>query len=372
MSLPIKSSSIIILRPTKFVEKNDFYDYEVLFMKRSVALPYGNTYSFPSGAIQKDDFAYIRNSSTGFALNVSENQDLKYHIFKAAAIRIAYEDCGIMIFSNPVSEENMKNSLSSLAAKSKKSKLTYKDVTRAFDLQYEDSEEVIEIMRTVSPMSRKLRYDTQIFVVSLTKDYYVNVHTGINDLAQREDLEKLTIADDYDFYMWANPNKMLKMYMNKEIEMDLPHFLLTNILTSFKTSTALVKYLKTIQYNALNCLSKNILQRTILTFPFHFITKPITEPHLIQRGMYEKILMESDFTFPFDDILKGQKDSHWKEELSYLYKRVQNSENSRFQLYYRKGDRVPSLLGINLDYDMPLTLIKNIQEIKTGSGYGSL
>lgn len=35
MSEPIKSSGLIILRNARNVEANDYYDYEILFMKRS-------------------------------------------------------------------------------------------------------------------------------------------------------------------------------------------------------------------------------------------------------------------------------------------------------------------------------------------------
>mmetsp|Transcript_37113 Transcript_37113/g.33380 ORF Transcript_37113/g.33380 Transcript_37113/m.33380 type:complete len:126 (+) Transcript_37113:73-450(+) len=99
MSEPKKSAGLIIIRQARNVEANDYYDYEVLYMKRSESLPFGDSYAFPFGTVQKEDFNILKKKSSDFALSMNENHDLKYHLFKTAALRETYNDTGLLFLS---------------------------------------------------------------------------------------------------------------------------------------------------------------------------------------------------------------------------------------------------------------------------------
>lgn len=232
------------------------------------------------------------------------------------------------------------------------------------------------MVRLVTPAHHKSRFDTQFFVIQPRNDQFFNVHAGIGDSKLANNSDTLIPADEYETYTWTNPAKIMKMYLNRDLNLAFHQFIITNILLSFKKSKDFIDYLQTIQYNCLNTYTEDIIAKRCLTFPFNVsISEPKKGSALAKRGISQIICLESDFDYPFLETLKAQKGEQYKKELKNYYSNIHNDPNSRFRFYVRKMNRLPWVpleVEMNIPYEMPLKLFKCFQEIKAQMGYGTL
>lgn len=374
MAEPRKAGSIIVTKPIKSIEQNEYFDYQILLLKRCESLPFGGTHSFPGGKIERQDIDYLKCKTAEFALKVNESHDIQHHLFKTAALRNVYEDTGLVYLSQEANHEACINELMELRKKAKDGVPTYRELAIPMRT-VRDEEEIIELIRLVTPNIHRVRYDTQYFIMNCRDENMWNVPAILKDASQKLDHTNLTLDEEYNAMMWASPAKVMKLYLNKEINLSTNEILITNILMTFKRYSDVIGYLKTIQYNSINSFSDNILEKKCLTFPFNLtIAKPTNDQLLKKRGVTEIAYFEGDFDYPFLENLKSQKDGKWKTELKLLYSKVRNNQDSRQRFYLsnlKKVPWVPSEMDIFLTYEMPLKLLKGYQEIRAGIGYGS-
>src|SRR5690242_6762367 len=137
MTKPRKAACLIVTRPIRSVEQNEYYDYQVLLLKRCESLPFGGTYSFPGGRFRRRDFDFIKQRTSEFALQINENHDLQYHLFKIAALRKAFEDTGLLFLSKDDNSESILKILQQLKKNTNDPKLNFKDISDALPLAYD-------------------------------------------------------------------------------------------------------------------------------------------------------------------------------------------------------------------------------------------
>jgi hypothetical protein len=72
---PKKAGSIIVSRPIKSIEQNEYFDYQILLLKRCESLPFGGSYTFPGGKIERQDIDTIKCKWAEFAVKTNDNHD---------------------------------------------------------------------------------------------------------------------------------------------------------------------------------------------------------------------------------------------------------------------------------------------------------
>ena len=87
------------------------------------------------------------------------------------------------------------------------------------------------------------------------------------------------------------------------------------------------------------------------------------------------VCLESDYDFPFLELIKREKDARHKQELKILYSKVRNRKDARLRFLFKGTSMaawMPLKSEIKLSYEMPLKLMKGYSDLKASLGYGSL
>jgi len=333
---PRKSASLMIAREIINIEKNNAFDYKLLFLQRQGTVSFGNMIAFPGGNEDKEDSEYIKANSSKFPGSLSTPESLNTLTKKIVALRETYEETGLYFTKNKLLRPDQFNVIQEILNhhKAVNKMPTFYELSNLIEC---DTDNTKEFLRLITVPFLKSRYDCQFFITKLRSDHIINVPKAIQDFGRIDNIDELLInKSESSDYQWLNPLECLKLFMNKKIIMAPPQFMILNILTSFKKFSDIESYLNELKQYGEEYKGTDVLRKNPLTFPTLIAMINNNEEKYKNMGYQFAVTLPGDSDYPLEKVLELEKDEELRKELEYKYQSIEKGSTSRKRFYFKE------------------------------------
>lgn len=323
-NIPKKSASTIITRRISNPAKNNFFNYQILFLKRKSSLSWGNNYAFPGGVTDDSDY-----QDCDFVMGENyPTLDAKYlNGKKITALRECLEETGLYFSKTTIESHIMKAKLAELLGKHENiEKLLFRDLITVIE---PDMDNLTEFVRLITVPFLKRRYDTQFFLTEVSEEKTLNIYSAKENIENINDHHKLLInLEESSEFKWMSPPESLNLFLNKEIELAPPQFMILNILMSFKELDGVHEFLQKAKNKR-----HSVLNQSALDFPLMICLIDNNEPDTKTKYRYLGMFPE-DPEYPVQKMLQFEKCEVLKAELNEKYHNRKVDPAVRSRIYF--------------------------------------
>ena len=364
--IPRKSASLILFRSIEN-SHTSYYDYQILLLKRSEKLQYGNLFAFPGGVRDPIDFHLLHKYHNDLFFHTHFDNENKIRLI--TAYRETLEEIGLLFLPNTVTTKRLENLLE-IKKRMKSRLLSFREYDYLFPLIKQDFITPLNFLRLITAPYLPHRFDTYFYLMKITPGKVFNWKQFYNNTDPKKNFEKgVEKWDDLDMEkdeftenLWVDPLEAIRKYQLSEIDMALPQFLLLTILANFKKHELLEDFLKII--GNYNLFPRNYLLENPFVFPFiAYRTKTENFDRDLKSNFPHCTLMPGDCNYPIDIIIDSEQDDLLKAELILKYASLRDDKGiDKCRIYFsRSQKRFKAKYRVDVDnrYRSPMNYLKN-------------
>lgn len=364
--IPRKSASLILFRSLN-TNPSSFYNYQILLLKRSQNLKFGNRFAFPGGVKDPIDFHLFHKYYQDLFFHSHYDDENKIRLI--TAYRETLEEIGLLFFPKAITEKKLLR-LIEIKRRMKSRMLSFREYDYLFPLIDQDFLSPINFLRLITAPYLPHRFDTYFYLMKVKNNQVFNWKQFYDNNNPKLDFEKgvgrwddLNLEkDEFTESLWVDPLEAIRKYQLSEIDIALPQFLLLTILANFQKHEDLEDFLKII--GDVNLFPNNYLLENPFVFPYiAYRAKTDSIDKEIKTIYPYCTLMPGDYNYPVDLIIDSEQDDLLKAELKMKYSALKlNKKEDRCRIYFsrsKKRFKAKYRVDVNNKYKSPMNFLKN-------------